>query len=313
MGAGAHQGRSNLLPGYLAAGRQGPRRLVGPCADAALHGRHGQVQPHRAAQPVGPVQTESAQPDSWGSAVQERMLGTTGMSGLSRMPASTAVPGTRVCRIRPSRAGPPCGSAHWLFERLPFRTAQPYGSCAPRQIQEGLGSFINWGSGFWTMYKNRTIGHRRSAAGEPTPTASRARSSRTRLPECPCLECLGLMYLTTAATRRHAAGCSGLGQLPGFRLAAVPPSVPQLTCGALLPLKLFLHACLVRLTGTRRAIETCPGRQTSARSGQLRRPQPAGLASSRDLVPAPAFLSAAGQAGVHEKARSDTVPSRGNP
>ena len=94
-------------------------------------------------------------------------------------------------------------------------------------------------------------------------------------------------------------------------MAAVPASVPQLACGALLRLKLSLQACLVRLTGTRRAIETCPGRQTAARPGQLRRPQLAGLESSHDLVPAPAFLSAAGQAGTHEKARSDTVPGRG--
>ncbi len=76
-------------------------------------------------------------------------------------------------------------------------------------------------------------------------------------------------------------------------------------------LLLPLQACLVRLTGTRRAIETCPGRQTAARPGQLRRPQLAWLESSHDLVPAPAFLSAVGQAGTHEKARSDTVPGRG--
>lgn len=55
-------------------------------------------------------------------------------------------------------------------------------------------------------------------------------------------------------------------------MTAVPSPVLQLTCDDLLRLKLSLWACLVRLTGTRWAIEACPGRQTVARPSQLPRP-----------------------------------------
>ncbi len=55
---------------------------------------------------------------------RERMLGTTGVSGSTRMgtPASTVVPRTRVRCFRSSRADLPCGDANRLCERLPSRT-----------------------------------------------------------------------------------------------------------------------------------------------------------------------------------------------
>lgn len=160
---------------------------------------------------------------------RERMFGTTGMSGSSRMgtPASTAVSRTRVCCI-PTKQG---GSA-LRIRKLALRAPAVPDSTTVWGLRAETGSgrvrFVHsFGAPVsWSMYKNRTIGHRRSAAGEPTPTAGQARSPRTRSPGSPCLECLGLIDLTTTATRSHVTGCRGLRQLPGFRHDRCPVSGP---------------------------------------------------------------------------------------
>lgn len=213
IGVEACQGRSNLLPEYLAAGRQGPRGLIGPCADAALHGRHGRVQPHRVTQPVGPFQTESVQPDSSGSAVQganvwnDRDVGFVS-DGNASVNDGSENPGV----LHPTKQGRPALRIRTLVLRAPAvpDSATVWGLRA--ETGSGRVRFVHQ-LGLRFLEHVRT-GQSATAVAQP---ASRARSPQTRSPESPCLKCLGFICLTATATRRHVVGCRGLGQLPGCR------------------------------------------------------------------------------------------------
>ena len=210
----------NLLPEHLAAGRPEPRGLVEPCADAALHGRHGRTQPHR-----GPAGGPFSDRDS---PVRQFGICRAGRECLER----------QGCRVRLG------------WERQRQRWFREPGCVDPtKQARSALrirtlalrapavpGSATVWGlraetgSGrvrFVHHLGLRFLEHVRTgqSATAVAPTASRARSSQTRSPESPCLKCLGLICLTATANE------TSCGRLQGFGAAVPLPGTFRYRCG----------------------------------------------------------------------------------